>query len=699
MNKVNSFRYVSFSLFLVIIFCISLSAQTTLPTPPPEEEVIQVNTNLIQTEISVVDKNGNFIDNLKADDFEVKVDGKPITLSYFDKIIQNRQSKSLSENPAGTAAVERGRTLVFFFDDVHLSADSMIRTKKSVKQFIDDEMLDDDLIAIISSSGQVGFLQQFTSDKEMLKKALERVKFNRNLSANDLDNPPMSEGAALAIDRLDRGVLDEFIKLTLDINPGMLPGTAASVVQARARNVLDFARVVTQNTFSMLTNSINKTRLLPGRKAIFFFSDGFMLDSGNSNISDQLNKITNAAARSNTVIYTFDSKGLEVAGFRGAAIELASTTSLPKVINDRYERLDGLSYLADKTGGTFTRNNNDLNGKLKDASVKAYTYYLLSWDAEEDGSKIDKLKQIEISVKNRPNLKVQAVNGYLNDSSQTANSQATTEANDTKSLVASTNRLVNKQGIPVFLVANYLDMKNEGASLAATIQIDTDSLAFNKTDSKAKAELEIIGLIYDSSGALKKTFKSPLTINAENTRLQKSGNPFFYYEYQTALPPDFYQLRIAVRDVNTGKRGNDSQWLEIPDASKEVQLSSLLIGERQKVLSPAKSGELGAVKVNIDRVFQNTSALRYFGYIYNFKEKRKKNSNIKIQAQVTKNGATMLTDEPKVVELKVPDPKRQLFGGEILLDKLPPGRYQLKLSLLEGETKILHTRYVSFQIK
>jgi len=59
----------------------ALSQQTQQPKPTPTsesaEDVIRVNTSLVQTSITVFDKKGNFVEGLGPADFELRIDGKP----------------------------------------------------------------------------------------------------------------------------------------------------------------------------------------------------------------------------------------------------------------------------------------------------------------------------------------------------------------------------------------------------------------------------------------------------------------------------------------------------------------------------------------------------------------------------------------------------------------------------------------------
>src|SRR5438045_9595540 len=72
--------------------------------------------------------------------------------------------------------------------------------------------------------------------------------------------------------------------------------------------------------------------LLPGRKLIFFISDGFLLDTGprNSDPRDKLRQITDTALHAGAVVYTIDARGL----FSG---QLDETNNVPFDPQNRLE--------------------------------------------------------------------------------------------------------------------------------------------------------------------------------------------------------------------------------------------------------------------------------------------------------------------------------------------------------------------------
>ena len=157
---------------MVGVVCLLLGAASISAQTKPaqeQEDVIRVNTELVQTDVMVFDKKGHFVDGLKADDFALKIDGKSHPVSFFERVTSGSPADKKNEpstpsssvtTPSAstplTAAASRGRVVIFFVDDFHLAPASLVRTRKALLEFIDHGMNDKDMIAITSSSGQIG---------------------------------------------------------------------------------------------------------------------------------------------------------------------------------------------------------------------------------------------------------------------------------------------------------------------------------------------------------------------------------------------------------------------------------------------------------------------------------------------------------------------------------------------------------------
>src|SRR5437588_12568723 len=57
------------------------------PTPKQDdEEVVRISTDLVQTDVMVFNREGKFVDGLKPEQFELRVDGRPQQIAFFDRV-------------------------------------------------------------------------------------------------------------------------------------------------------------------------------------------------------------------------------------------------------------------------------------------------------------------------------------------------------------------------------------------------------------------------------------------------------------------------------------------------------------------------------------------------------------------------------------------------------------------------------------
>src|SRR3954471_14983523 len=121
---------------LVVALCLLAPTRAQEPTPAPpakdDEEVVRISTELVQTDVMVFDGSGKFVDGLKPEQFELRVDGKPQQVVFFERVkagtVNEDAQIAAARGGAGAALaggaavpLDRGRTLVFFVDDLHLS--------------------------------------------------------------------------------------------------------------------------------------------------------------------------------------------------------------------------------------------------------------------------------------------------------------------------------------------------------------------------------------------------------------------------------------------------------------------------------------------------------------------------------------------------------------------------------------------------
>src|SRR6185503_4988026 len=135
------------SLFLLITWS-GAPAQTPSPTPKPQDDVVRVYTELVQTDVMVFDKQGKFVNGLTADNFELRIDGKPRAIDGFEQImagsneaVQLAAARGVSTlNLKSPVPLDRGRIVFFYIDDFHMDLTGIQSAKKVISSFIEKDM-------------------------------------------------------------------------------------------------------------------------------------------------------------------------------------------------------------------------------------------------------------------------------------------------------------------------------------------------------------------------------------------------------------------------------------------------------------------------------------------------------------------------------------------------------------------------------
>jgi VWFA-related protein len=677
---------------IALVAALAVAGQSSTPTPrPTDDSVLRISTNLVQTGVLVTNKQGEIVRGLKKEDFQLFVDGKAVTPDFFEPV-HSRSPKRAGEAAAtvGETAVtaaalsDARRTMAFVVDDLHMSFESLVRTRRVIQDFIHNQMLPSDRVAIVASSGRVGFLQQFTNDKDMLLKACERLEFGQK-TGDQAGPPPMNEFEAQTIERGDGDLISRFVSLTIRYNPGMNRNQAYTLVRARARAILSNTGAYTRNTLGAVEGSATASANFPGRKAIYFFSDGMLLDPGNSDTPDVLRKITSAAARANVVIYSFDAKGLE--GFPlGNSVDSPdmSSNALSLQASEKFERQDALNYFAAKTGGRFIKNTNDLKGNLQAVTQEAFQYYLLAWEPVENSA--GKFHQIEIRLPGRPDLRVSYQTGYLDRSSQTDGRDAVPPTTTSPVVAEPVGQPAG--GLPTYLSLNYLRLAKDGLSLSATIDVDPAAVSFQSSGSEMVADLELTISLFNDKGASQAAFKVPLHMAAPSANSAKRPKEI-RYDYQVPLKPGLYQVRVKARDPRSGRVGAAAAWLEIPSVSK-TSLSSLLVGE----IRDAGPDGGRSLDRNVERRFSRNALLQFLGFIYPSDPKKFSRPNVRIRADVMQASKSFLSREGAITEIAGSDASHVSYSGVLPLDELAPGHYELCVTITgAGDKPMIRRTY------
>ena len=686
----------------------------SMPSPPPEQadEIVRIYTDLRQTDVMVFDAKGKFVDGLKQDDFELRVDGKSVPITFFERVEagggkEEDQWLAAREKAATRPANEPvsrnyGRKVLFFVDDIHLSATSIVQARDLIKKYIDYELTENDELKIVSASGRVGFLQQLTDNRIVLRKATERLTHYQR-TGKDYDFPPMSSYQAFQIERGDTDTLNYFVDELTKQNRLLTRQVATDLVRGRATNNVRQASQWVLKTLDALNQAISDVANVPGRKLLFFISDGFLVNSNYTDMSNAIRTLGSSAARAGVVIYSIDARGLVVTLQDDRTGSDPSGRLLRASQGEVFAFQDPLNALSLDSGGRALFNNNELYSAVETALQETSFYYLLGWTPERAAGNPNKFLRLELAVVGRPELTVRIRKGSFSAAAikpkrQESAKPQTVEAKLQEALVAKTPA----REIPVSMSLSFVDTPDKGPSLSVMMEIPTEVLTSNPDNEKPASSVDLAGAVFNEEGKSTGTFGQRVTL-AE--ALKRDGRRLNYTH--TIFPhPGLYQVRVAARDALSGRVGTAQAWIEIPNLSeKKLTLSSIVVGERPASSSAEMVGAgrlfSNQIPLNIARRFKSNSFLRCLVFVYNASRAgADRLSDVAIQVQVLRNNKPVITTPVKELPTQAEQDQNRLpYASEISLSGLAPGRYILHISAIDRAAKTSASEQMRFEIQ
>jgi VWFA-related protein len=399
--------------------------------PPPaapeqgdQTPIFRTDINFVRVDVIVTDRQGNPVNDLRAEDFEVTEDGTPQAVQTF-KLINVTDKVGVGSEPPrevrtpieeqSEAARDDVRLYAIFLDDYHVRLENSMRSREPIARFIEN---------LLQPADMVGIMYPLWS--------INDVMLSRNRK---------SVAAAIR----------EFTGRKYDYTPR----NAFEERYVHYVSTMEAERIRNQVTLSALKGLIIRLGgLREGRKAIVMISEGFtnslpaqmqsMIATCNSgpcgnqprsrpdpiggdnspagqrleaqefflqtDLLSDLRSVYELANRYNTTIYAVDPRGLAPFEF-DLSTQGSANVSLTKDRAMLENTIDTLRILAEETDGRAIVNTNDLDRGLRQIVRDSSAYYLLGYTStleKPDG----KFHKINVRVK-RQGLQVRARPGYL----------------------------------------------------------------------------------------------------------------------------------------------------------------------------------------------------------------------------------------------------------------------------------------------
>jgi VWFA-related protein len=329
--------------------------------PPPDQQpprpTFRTGTNVVRVDVTVVDRRGHPVTQLTPEDFEVREDGLPQSITSFKLVEANGlPTDELSlpirspEHAAAEAARDDVRVFLFFWDEYHIDEHrSTYMAKRALTRVMLDAFGPTDLVAIMDPLTPTDAIR-FTRDRRELANQVHALRGRRGI---------------------------------------YFPRSLVEEEHLRAPSQYGGIEVIRQQ---VTTSSIRAAAgylgaIKDGRKSLILISETLGPTRSTGEYTDVLRDIMRAANDTNTAIYVFDPRGLQVGG----------------------RMTDMLETIAYGTGGQPMITNDFAAQFTRIVVNPASAFYLLGYAKEiaADG----KFHEIKVRVK-RPGLEVRARSGY-----------------------------------------------------------------------------------------------------------------------------------------------------------------------------------------------------------------------------------------------------------------------------------------------
>jgi VWFA-related protein len=661
---------------VLIVAALLAAAASTVPGQPAASQApaqpptFKVEVNYVEIDATVTDAQGNFVNDLTREDFQVVEEGTTQSITAFSRVelpVERAdpplfRGAAIEPDVRSNREAFNGRVFLLLLDDLQTAFARTTLVRAAARQFIRRYVGANDMVAVVNTGGSASAAQEFTSSHARLIAAVDKFTGQKT--------------------RRDAAPMERVFK--------------ARNTYATIRNLADFLGPIRGR-----------------RKAIVWFGEGVDYNinqfAGDADtVRQAMQDAITAANRANASLYGIDARG--VGAGLDESIEISGvpddTNSFTALMDEARRGQDSLRTLSDDTGGFAVINQNDLNAAFRRIVEENSTYYILGYypaNAARDG----KFRNVEVRVA-RAGVTVRARKGYLAPSGRRAAASPAGRAEgqmppEIREALASP---IPSRGLGLTLFSAPFTGAARKAAVAVVVEIDPGRLAFVEKDGIFAEDIEIHILAIDASGKIQAGGRdnAPLRLRSANhSAVVRHG---LRVTRRLQLGPGRYQIHVAARAANGKALGTIRQDLDVPDFSKGPLLMSgltLTSDSAARMLTanpdPDFKDVLPASPTAI-RDFPSSDTLALFAEVYD-NETRAPHRVAIVTRVVADDGRVLFTAEDERASQELQGRKGGYgYTTTIPLAKLTPGRYVLRVEartlLVNGSTA---SRELEFRIR
>ncbi|HEX5070156.1 MAG TPA: VWA domain-containing protein [Vicinamibacterales bacterium] len=522
----GSLRTVASAFALAACVLASLKGQTQAP-------VFKSNVDLVQLDVSVLDKNRRPVRGLSKTDFTVLEDGKPQDVAIFEAVdVPDPEPPPVAWMRDVTPDVTTNeqkvtRLWVIVVDDGLVPTETFpIKASKGIVRMIVDKLSANDLATIVFTADSRK-AQDFTNDRTKLLATVEQFNpgfanwysGNRGTAPGPVDPDwQFHTGALVTL----RNVMESLIAM---------PNTRKALIWVSPGVPMDFTIVPTKAPVPRGADGTTMAPIQNQLKNIDIAKDVFQL-----------------SRETNIPFYPIQPCGL----VSPIQVDRCGAT---------YGALDFLQTVASNTGGHAIIQTNDFTPGIDSIFVENGSYYQIGY-YPANGVADGRVRQLSVKV-NRPDVEVRTKSTYV---APKAGAKPATSAN--ARLAKAVSEPVPAAELPMRAALAPFAIPGKARLAAVTIALGVrqpvpESAAKERVT--VATELEVVAFTTegDNKGTQRSTAKVVLRPGAQ-------GDADYEALSRIDLPPGRYRLRLAAYHEAAGKTGTVMADVLVPDFNRDV---------------------------------------------------------------------------------------------------------------------------------
>lgn len=665
-----------------------VSLTVLLAAQEPSVVKFSTTTRLVILDVTVKDRSGKPVEDLKPEDFAISEDGKVQKIAIFEFQRLGIPEAAVAARPRASARVgaQRGqigarlrgqvqyqdrRLIVLYFDFSAMPPEDQTRAQRGALKFVDEKMTHDDLIAVMVYGARLRIEQDFTDDRDRLKSVIRAFR------------------------------IGEASDLAADLAAGD-PDLAADSGAAFQADDAEFHIFNTDRKLAALENATRMLAALPEKKALVYFSSGIG-KTGIENIS-QLRAAVNAAVRANVAFYPVDAGGLVAMAPGGDASRGAPKGAALFSGKTQFGLMDSLRAqqqtlytLAADTGGKAMLDSNDLSEGITQAQKAMESYYILGYystNPAEDG----RFRRTQVRLRDRQSYRLDYRAGYFAAKrfDKMTGTDKERQLEDALMLGDPMNEL------PIALEVNSFRLAPERYFVPVALKIPGSQVPLARKGAEEHTVLDFIGQVRDQRGSLVATVRDAIRVRLDEEVLARQKRGHLQYDTGFTLAAGEYRLKFLVRENQSGRVGTFETAFRVPESWPErewISMSSVVWSAQRETLAAAAGRADGNQKrmaahplvrdgakliPSVTRVFRRTQSLIAYAEMYQ-PSVSSDHPKPSVAAAVTvyRDRQLVIESEPLVVQEYGRQRGTVPLEVRMRLGDLLPGRYVVQFSVFD----------------